>query len=281
MTQSNGRLAGKVAVVTGGASGIGAATVRRFCAEGARVAIADLDDAAGAVVLEEVRRAGGAATYHRCDVAQESDLDALLDAAIADHGGLDVMFNNAGIAGFPQPLLETSVADWDLILAVDLRGVFLGIRGAARRMRDLGIAGSIVSTASVAGLAGGRGPIAYSAAKAAVINLTRQAAIELGPLGIRVNCIAPGGIVTPIFTRHFPESVIAPMLAAAQPIERAGRPEDIAAAALYLASDEASFVSGECLVVDGAMTAGVRHAMRGGMLEELAKRMQDSSGRDG
>lgn len=250
------RLEGKVAIVTGGASGIGAATVKRFCAEGAKVLFADLDDENGRRVLAEVESTGGTARYRTTDVADEDQVEALCDAAIETYGGLDVMFNNAGIAGLPVPLVDTDVASWDLILAVDLRGVFLGIKHAARRMRDRGVRGSILSTASVAGLGAGRGPAAYSAAKAGVVNLTRQAALELGPLGIRVNCIAPGGIVTPIFTRVIPEDVIAPILAQAQPIARAGQPEDIAAAALYLASDEASFVSGECLVVDGALTAG-------------------------
>jgi NAD(P)-dependent dehydrogenase (short-subunit alcohol dehydrogenase family) len=272
------RLEDKVAIVTGGASGIGAATVRRFCAEGARVVVGDVDDAAGAAVLEQVRSEGGHAVYRTCDVTQEADVEALCELAFVQFGSLDVMFNNAGIAGFPLPLLDTDVALWDEIVAVDLRGVFLGVKHAARRMRDNRIEGSIISTASVAGLGGGRGPCAYSAAKAGVINLTRQAAIELAPLGIRVNCIAPGGIVTPIFTRHVPEDFIEPILAKAQPIARAGRPEDVAHAALYLASDESSFVSGECLVVDGALTAGSRNPMLGGTVEEMAGRMQGGAG---
>jgi len=274
-----GRLQGKVAVITGGSSGIGAATVRRFCAEGARVVIGDVDDVGGAGLLEGLRAGGAEVVYQRCDVALEAEVEALLGVALAKFGGLDVVFNNAGIAGIPMPLLETEASAWDQSLAVNLRGVFLGVKHAGRTMRERGIHGSIISTASVAGLGGGRGPIAYSAAKAGVINLTRQAAIELAPLGIRVNCIAPGGIVTPIFTRHVAEEFIAPILAKAQPIARAGRPDDIANAALYLASDESSFVSGECLVVDGALTAGSRNPMTSAGSEELMAALQAGAAR--
>ncbi|MBX3026098.1 glucose 1-dehydrogenase [bacterium] len=252
-----GRLDGKVAVITGGASGIGAATVKRFCAEGAAVVVADLNEAGGHELVAAIAAGGGRATFQRVDVSREADVQAAMERAVATYGRLDAVFNNAGLGGAIGPLEETSVEDWDRTQAVLLRGVFLGIKHAIPHLRAAG-GGSIISTASVAGLRGGAGPHAYSAAKAGVVNLTRSAALELGKDLIRVNCICPGGIHTPLLTSRFPggAEALTPLLAVLQPIPRAGYPEDIAAMALFLASDESSFVTGAAMVVDGGFTAG-------------------------
>lgn len=252
-----GRLDGKVAVITGAGSGIGAATARRFCAEGAAVVVADLNQAGAQAVVDECVAAGGRATARRLDVTVEADIDGAMRAAVDAYGRLDILFNNAGLAGAIGPLEQTSVEDWDRTQAVLLRGVFLGIKHAIPHLRAAG-GGSIISTASIAGLRAGAGPHAYSAAKAGVINLTRTAALELAKHHIRVNCICPGGIHTPLLSSRFPggAEALTPLLAMLQPLPRAGFPEDIANMALYLASDEAGFVTGAAMVVDGGFTAG-------------------------
>ena len=252
-----GRIDGKVAVITGGASGIGAATTKRFCAEGAAVVVADLNEAGARALVDECVAAGGRATFQRTDVSDEADVRAAMARAVADYGRLDVVFNNAGLGGAIGPLEETSVEDWDRTQAVLLRGVFLGIKHAIPHLRAVG-GGSIISTASIAGLRAGAGPHSYSAAKAGVINLTRTAAVELARDSIRVNCICPGGIHTPLLSSRFPggAEALTPLLGMLQPLPRAGYPEDIAAMALFLASDEAGFVTGAAMVVDGGFTAG-------------------------
>jgi NAD(P)-dependent dehydrogenase (short-subunit alcohol dehydrogenase family) len=258
---SMGKLAGKVAVITGGTSGIGRAAVHLFVAEGARVVIADIQDDKGKRLAEEL---GASAAYVHADVSREADIEAALDHALQKFGRLDCLFNNAGFPGVGGPI-EAILADaYDNTMGVLLRGVFLGMKHAAPIMKRQG-AGSIISTASVAGLQAGHGPHVYSAAKAAVIHLTRSVAMELGESGVRVNCICPGGIATPIFGKAFglsdeaAERSVATMqaiLAKIQPIQRAGLPEDIAKAALWLASDDSSFVNGQALVVDGGLTGG-------------------------
>jgi len=252
-----GRLDGKVAVITGAASGIGAATAVRFAREGAAVVVGDLNEAGGAEVVARCTAAGGRACFQRADVSLEADVQALVARAVRGYGRLDVIFNNAGLGGAIGPIDETSVDDWDRSLAVLLRSVFLGMKHAIPEMRKRG-GGSIISTASVAGIRGGLGPHAYSAAKAAVINLTRSVALEVGKDKIRVNCICPGGINTPLISNRVPggEPVAAQFMANLQPIPRAGVGDDIAAMALFLASDESAFVSGAAMVVDGALTAG-------------------------
>jgi len=252
-----GRLDGKVAVITGAASGIGAATAQRFCREGAAVVVADLNDAGGRAVVEACVAAGGRAAFQRTDVSAESDVAAAIARAVDVYGRLDVMFNNAGLGGAIGSIVDIPVDDWDRTQGVLLRGVFLGMKHAVPRMRTGG-GGSIISTASVAGLRGGAGPHAYSAAKAAVINLTRSVALEVAKDNIRVNCICPGGIHTPLIGQRFPgtDEQLAQMLTVIQPLPRAGTPDDIAAMALYLASDEACFVTGTAMVVDGGFAAG-------------------------
>ena len=255
------RMTDRVAVITGGASGMGEATVRRFVDEGARVVIADLQDAKGNTLADTL---GGAAVYQHTDVAEERDVRAAVERAVAEFGRLDVMFNNAGIGGAIGPIDQTSVEDYDRTMNVLLRGVFLGIKHAAPVMKRQG-SGCIISTSSVAGLSGGRGPHIYSAAKAAVINLTRSVAIELAEHSIRVNCICPGGIATPLLAGALGGTeealaLVRERLAMLQPIPRSGMPDDIANTALWLASDEASFVTGQAIVVDGGLTAGGRWA---------------------
>ena len=255
------RLAGKVALVTGGASGIGEATARLFVVEGASVVIADVQDDRGSRLADEL---GPRAAYAHADVGREADVQAAVDAAVRRFARLDCIFNNAGYGGVGGRIGEIPVEGFDETLGVLLRGVFLGMKHAAPVMKRQG-GGSIISTASIAGLCTGLGPHVYSAAKAAVIHLTRSVAMELGEHNIRVNCICPGGIATPIFGKGLGLSAeraeeIVPLMKGVlenlQPIKRAGLPEDIAQAALWLASDDSSFVNGHAVVVDGGLSGG-------------------------
>ncbi len=255
------RLAGKVALITGGASGIGEATVRLFVAEGASVVVADIQDERGRRLAGEL---GARAAYRRTDVSREADVQAAVAEAVQRFGRLDCLFNNAGAGGVTGGIEEIAAAGFDETVGVLLRGVFLGMKHAAPVMKRQG-AGSIISTASVAGLRAGFGPHVYSAAKAAVIHLTRTVAMELGEHNIRVNCICPGGIATPIFGQAFGLSgekadAIVPLMKGVlehmQPIKRSGLPEDIAHAALWLAGDDSTFVNGDALVVDGGLSGG-------------------------
>lgn len=256
-----GRIEGKVAVVTGGASGIGEGTVRLFVNEGGKVVIADVQDVRGQKLAEEL---GTSASYYHTDVAQEEEVRAAVAHAVNKWGRLDCMFNNAGFGGVSGAIETTDMAAFDSTVAVLLRGVVLGMKHAAPVMKAQG-SGSIISTASVAGVGIGYGPHVYSACKAAVIHLTKSVANELGESGVRVNAICPGGIATPIFAKGMglsPEQadltidLMKERLAQGQPIKRSGLPNDIAEAALWLASDASSFVSGHALVVDGALTTG-------------------------
>jgi NAD(P)-dependent dehydrogenase (short-subunit alcohol dehydrogenase family) len=249
-------LKGKVAIITGGASGMGRATSLLFARAGAHVVVADLNVAGGETVAGQASEAGPRAVFQRTDVSSEADVEALVARAVAEFGRLDIMFNNAGIGGAVGPLEQIAVEDWDRTQAVCLRGVFLGIKHAAAPIRAAG-GGSIISTASIAGIDGFPNLHAYCAAKAGVVNLTRSAAIEFGRDRIRVNCIAPGGILTPIvYGAESNRSAVEEMLARGQPYPRAGQPDDIANAALFLASDASQFITGHTLVVDGAATAG-------------------------
>jgi len=260
-----GRLDGKVAVITGGVSGIGLGTVELFAAEGAKIVAADIQDEKGAI-LE--KRFPGQVVYARCDVTSEAEIAAALNKAKTEFGGLDILFNNAGISDRMTSIPEITADGWSWIFDILVRGPALGMKHAVPLMLERG-GGSIINTASIAGLQAGFGPIAYSTAKAGVIHMSRVAAAQLSPQKIRVNAICPGLIATSIFGASFglPREVadqmaarVAENAAQAQPVPKPGLPNDIAQAALYLASDAAAFVSGTHLVVDGGITVGGRHS---------------------
>jgi len=272
-----GRLNDKVAIVTGGASGIGEATVQLFVENGARVVIADIQDSKGNHLAQEL---GSSAAFIHTDVSQESEIKKTIGHTLENFGRLDCMVNNAGIAGtyVSRSVEEIPVEDFDLTMEVDVRGVFLGIKHAARVMKRQG-SGTIISTASVAGFRVGYAPHIYSAAKSAVIHLTRSVAMELGESGVRVNCVCPGAIATPIFGKAFGLSSEAAdhtaeklrdALKYIQPIQRAGTPEVIAQAILWLASDDSSFVNGHALVVDGGLIGGQKWSDFQQMLDQMA-----------
>ena len=255
------RLDGKVAVVTGGASGIGEGTVRLFAEEGARVVAADIQDDRGRAIVESI---GTSAAYVHADVSEEREVEAAVAHAVERWGRIDAIFNNAGAGGALGGFTEVDEAGYEATMNLLVKGVFFGIKHAALAMRETG-GGSIVNTASVAGLQAGMGPAIYSVGKGAVVHMTRAAAHELGEQGIRVNCICPGGIATPIFGKVLGLSAedadktvdaMAQVMGAQQPIKRAGMPRDIANAALWLASEDSSFVTGHALVVDGGVTLG-------------------------
>ncbi len=251
-------LQGKVAVITGGASGIGESTARLFIAEGAKVLIADMQQERGAALAEEL---GPAALFQQVEVRQEAEVKAAIDRAVGAWGRLDCIFNNAGFGGVLGPIESIPVEDFDMTMDVLLRGVFLGMKHAVPIMKQQG-SGSIINTGSIAGVTAGRGPIIYSAAKAAVVHLSKVTAMELGEHCIRVNCLCPGYIATPLSANTVgrPDELMEKLhhtYAVRQPIPRAGLPEDIAQMALYLASDRSSFVTGQALVVDGGAATGV------------------------
>lgn len=254
-------LADKVAVVTGGTSGIGLATVERFASEGAKVVIADIQDELGASIAD---RLGEDVAYLRTDVTDEAAIEAVVAHAVERFGRLDVMFNNAGAQGDPAPMVELGSEGFDATLALLTRSVALGHKYAARQFQKQGGGGSIISSASAAGLQGGWSAAGYTIAKHAVVGVVRQAVAELAPLGIRSNAIAPGVIMTPIMARSFGVPLeksdeftefLAARLGPTQPIGRVGQPDDIAKAATFFASDLSEFVTGVVLPVDGGATA--------------------------
>jgi NAD(P)-dependent dehydrogenase (short-subunit alcohol dehydrogenase family) len=251
-------LEGKVAVITGGASGIGESAARLFVAEGAKVVIADMQRERGAALAEEL---GPAALFRQVEVRQEREVKAAVDCAVDTWGRLDCMFNNAGFGGVLGPIEGIPVDDFDMTMDVLVRGVFLGMKHAVPAMKKQG-SGSIINTGSIAGVTAGRGPIIYSAAKAAVVHLSKVTAMELGEHSIRVNCLCPGYIATPLSANTVgrPDALIEAKhdtYAVRQPIPRVGLPDDIAQMALFLASDRSTFVTGQALVVDGGAATGV------------------------
>ena len=256
-----GRLDGKVAVITGAASGIGRGTVDLFVAEGARVIAADIQDDKGARIEEDHK---GMVQYVHCDVADEKDIATAIAAARERFGRLDVLFNNAGAGGARETADAVTAESFDSVMHLHVRAAMFGIKYAVPVMKSQG-GGSIVSTASVAGLRTGYGPFLYSVAKAAIIHMTHVAATELAQANIRVNCICPGLVATSIFgvglglpTQVADSAVkaIAEGSQNAQFIQRGGLPKDIAEAVLYLAGDGSSFDTGHALVVDGGLTLG-------------------------
>lgn len=258
-----GDLEDKVAVVTGAASGIGAQTARELAARGARVVLADIDHDRGSRIATEL---GSRSVYLPTDVRRESDIAATVETAVERFGRLDCMVNNAGRVGRWTFLEDTAVAEWDAAFTLLARSVFLGVKHAARVMRDQA-SGSIVNVSSVAALRTGFGPHPYGAAKAAVLQLTRSAAAELAEFRIRVNSLVPGGVATRIVGHgagltggHLDRSVdsVRASLHNFQPIPRAGESDDIAHGVAFLASDRSSFITGQELVIDGGLTLGRR-----------------------
>ena len=251
------RLQGKAALITGGASGIGAATVRRFVAEGARVTIADRDEEKGAALADEL---GEEVLFVPADVSVERDVAEAVARTLNEWGRLDCLFNNAGFGGALGPIGTTSVEDFDLTFDVLVKSVFLGMKHAAEHMMARG-SGSIINNASVCGFIAGMGPHLYTAAKAAVIALSNTAALEFGHYGVRVNAICPGTVATPLMAGN-PNATPDEIQQAGQgfstltPIGRIGDPEELAAMALFLASEESSFVTGQAMVVDGGLSTG-------------------------
>jgi NAD(P)-dependent dehydrogenase (short-subunit alcohol dehydrogenase family) len=259
-----GQLAGKVAVITGGAGGIGKATVELFAAEGARVVIADILDGAGEELAASLREN---AIFRHCDVSDADDVQAVVDLAVSQFGGIDIMFNNAGISCAPFPsFLDDTLLDFDRVMRVNLLGPMLGTRNAARAMKAAGRGGVILNNASIAGTLAGIGMMTYRAAKAGLVQFSKSAAIDLGQHGIRVNCIVPGHIRTPLssfqaegaeaeIARRIEEGVNAAYLSN-QPLKRRGDPIDVAEAALFLASDKARQITGIVMPVEAGVTAG-------------------------
>lgn len=247
------RLAGKSAIVTGGAGGIGRATSLAFAAEGARVAVVDLQQEAAEAVAAEIRAAGGDAIAFGADVSAEADVERVVAATVEAFGGIDVSFNNAGIIR-RTTAVETTVEEWDRVFGVNVRGVFLMCKHVVPVMAAAG-AGSIINTGSGWGLKGGGQAISYCASKGAVVNMTRALAIDHGPQGIRVNSINPGDVNTGMLrdeARQLGQETGSFLAEAAdRPLRRMGEPSEIAAAVVWLASDESSYVTGTALVADG------------------------------
>ena len=251
-------LDGKVAMIAGGAGGIGEASVRLFVEEGARVVIADMQRDRGEHLAAEL---GDAARFVQVEVRQEDQVKGAIDTATTEWGRLDCIFNNAGFGGVLGPIEDIPVEEFDMSFDVLVKGVFLGMKHAIPVMRKQG-AGSIINTGSIAAITAGRGPMVYAACKAAVVHLSKVTAMSVADDSIRVNAICPGYIATPLSTNTVgrPDSLIEDRIDGMehqQPIPRVGRPDDIAEMALYLASDRSSFITGQALVVDGGATTGV------------------------
>ncbi|MFT7598613.1 MAG: NAD(P)-dependent dehydrogenase (short-subunit alcohol dehydrogenase family) [Acidimicrobiales bacterium] len=252
-----GRLDGKVAVITGGASGIGEATVRRFVAEGAKVLIADMQEERGQQVAAEL---GDAAAFQATNVSKETDIQDAIADAVDRWGRLDVMFNNAGFGGALGPISSIDESEYDMTMDVLLKGVFFGIKHAAPIMSEQG-SGSIINTASICGIQSGYGPHIYSVAKAAVIALTETTSLELAEHDVRVNAVCPGFTVTPLAVGKAGADddrldKMRDSAAESQPIKRVGEADDLANMVLFLASDESTWVTGQAHVVDGGLMAG-------------------------
>ena len=250
-----GRVDGKVALVTGGASGIGRATALTFAREGAKLIVADMNEEGGHQTVHMITEQGGDAIFVRTDVSQTVEVQALISQAVATYGRLDCAHNNAGISGGGRALTAEYAEDmWHQVIAVNLTGVWLCMRYEIPQMLSQG-SGAIVNTASVAGLIGARGLAAYVASKHGVVGLTKTAALEYATQGIRVNCVCPGVIQTPMTERGLSNPERRARIIASEPMGRVGTPEEIAEAVVWLCSNAASFVTGHTMTVDGGHVA--------------------------
>lgn len=251
-----GRLDGKVAIVTGAASGIGRATAILFAAQGASVVVADRDEDGAQHVADVIRRCGGLAVPVGVDVASPDEVEGMVQTAESTFGRLDVIVNNAGIEGKQGPTADCTLENWDTVIGINLRGVFLGMKYAIPALLRAG-GGAVINMASVAGMVGFAGIPAYCASKGGVIQLTKAAALEYGKQGIRVNAICPGVIHTPMIDRFTGGAGEAGLQAmeAMEPIGRLGKPEEVAQMSLFLASDESAFCTGAPFLVDGGFVA--------------------------
>ncbi|MBI2906431.1 MAG: glucose 1-dehydrogenase [Chloroflexi bacterium] len=251
------RLAGKVAVITGAASGMGRATSILFAKEGAKVVVADINDKGGVETLEEIKKAGGEAIFVHTDVSKEKDVANLIKTAVDTYGGLDILYNNAGMAA-PPGLVNVTEEQWDKLMAVNLKSAFFGCKYAIPEMKKRG-GGAIISTSSTAGLTASRDSALYGISKHGIVGLTKSLAMALARDNIRVNCVCPGPIDTPMSPQFY--ATVADPEAARQariarlPMGRIGKPEEIAEAVLFLASDASSFVTGVPFPVDGGHVA--------------------------
>ena len=250
-----GKLDGKVAIVTGAASGIGRATAILFASEGAKVVLADWDERQGSRVADELREAGHDAVFVRVDVSRPEDVEGMISTAVERYARLDVLFNNAGIEGEQAPTADCTLENWERVINVNLKGVFLGMKYGIPAMLKGG-GGAIINNASVAGIVGFAGIPAYCASKGGVIQLTKAAALEYAKQGIRVNVICPGVIWTPMVERFTAQSdETRKALESLEPVGRFGTPEEVARLALFLASDDSTFCTGAPFVVDGGFVA--------------------------
>jgi NAD(P)-dependent dehydrogenase (short-subunit alcohol dehydrogenase family) len=251
-------LSGKRALITGGASGIGRATALLFARKGAAVSVVDIDEAGGQATIQMIMDEGGQAIFVRCDVSQGADCQRAVQRTVDELGGLDILFNNAGIIR-RATVIGTSEEEWDRVMAINVKSIFLMSKYAIPVMAESG-GGVIINTASGWGLVGGRNAVSYCASKGAVVNMTRAMALDHGEQNIRINCICPGDTNTGMLRNEAQQLGVSDEKflaeAADRPLRRIGKPEDIAQAVLYLASDASSFVTGTTLVVDGGGLAG-------------------------
>jgi NAD(P)-dependent dehydrogenase (short-subunit alcohol dehydrogenase family) len=248
--------AGKVALVTGGTSGIGRETAVLFGKRGAKVVVAGRRETEGEATVEVIRRAGGEALFVKTDVAQAADVKALIEKTVEAFGGLDCAFNNAGIEGNWSPIVEQSEADWDRTIDINLKGTWLCLKYELQQMLKQGRSGAIVNNSSVAGFIGSYGTATYAASKHGVLGLTKAAALEVAKNGIRVNAVCPAVIETPMADRLFGEPEAHKMALGFHPIGALGEPLEVAEAVLWMCSSAAGFMTGQSLVLDGGFLAG-------------------------